>query len=271
MPPLEALVRARGAKRGALQRRLSRSLASFIVRTPWPVPPEGELICIADAMLQMINRSWYTVFFVLLRGIDAYEAAIAPPVVLAGKETIGGWAETLNALPHVLQSRIRALVCDGHPGLVYYGRSSGWKIQRCHFHLIASIQGRRSRWGQSRHREEGERLYRLVTKFLHAPRDVDLLPLLTEIETMGWETHSRQLRKIIKGFVTFAEDYRTYRAYPGLHLPTTNNAAESLIGMVQALCYRTRGFRTPESFQRWIEALVKERKTIRCNETLPTE
>lgn len=249
-----------------LYARLNRSLAVFLAKTPWPeLPREGELLLIADAMVKRIARQWYTIYVVLVRRADTTEAVIAPPFLRAGTETIDGWAAALDALPASVRNRTKALVSDGHRGLVYYARWKGWVVQRCHFHLLASIQGRRSRWGQSRHREEGERCYRLVKEVLTTPDEIRVLPLLNEIEALAWETTSPQLRKVLFGFATNIRHYRSYLVHPELNLPITSNAVESLIGALHELCHRARGFRTLESFSRWIAALIKERRVIRCN------
>lgn len=266
VPPIDAIARMRGVGRAALQRRLMRSLAVFTARTPWPqLPPSGDLICIADAMVRTIERRWYTLYVVLLRPVNDQEATIAKPLLRPGKEVAAGWNEALDQLPEDVRKRIHALVSDGHVGLLSYAMWSRWLIQRCHFHLIASIQGRRSRWIRSRHQEEGERVYRLVTEVLTAPIDSDLKPIFVEIETIAWNTRSRQLRGILLGFLTHADDYRTHLRHPELRLPTTNNAAESVISSVRELCHRARGFRTLDAFTRWLEALVKARRTVKCN------
>lgn len=54
--------------------------------------------------------------------------------------------------------------------------------------------------------------------------------LITEIESIGWETDSTQLRKIISGFVAHADQYRMYLSHPELRLPRTNNTGETLMG-----------------------------------------
>lgn len=266
MPPLAALARTGRESEDVLQRRLVRSRTALNARTPWPeLPMSGDLIAIADAKVKLIERRWYAVYVVLLRPVEGDDAVISKPLIRLGKEVTDGWYAALDMLPENVHKRVQVLVSDGHRGLMSYARRSGWKVQRCHFHLIASIQGRRSRGPRSMHQQEGARLYRLVTEIITASESTNLLPLISEIEALGWETTSAQLRKVISGFVTNVDDYRTYLRHPELRLPATSNTAESCIGTIHELCHRARGFRTPESFTSWIEALVKVRRTVKCN------
>ena len=116
----------------------------------------------------------------------------------------------------------------------------------------------------SRKRSEGEELYALITCVLADPNKKNAMRARDRIEEIGWLTSSKILKKVIQGFVTSADDYRTYLNHPELNLPTTSNTAEALNALVDDLLSRTRGFRTVASLNAWIIALCKERKTIKC-------
>lgn len=263
---LTVLAHRRGVSSEQVRVALVRSRDQFLRRTPWPfLPLSDPLILVADAFVRRIAGTWYTIHLMLLRELHRPEAVIAPPLIRRGSETQPGWREALGTLPRGTHARIAALVCDGHRGLVNYAKWEGWIIQRCHFHLLAAIQGRRSRWGRSRHWAEGQRLYCLVRRIITAPEGTDLLPLLTELETLGWETESPQLRKVISGFVNHPEEYRAYLRFPELHLPRTTGAVESLIGTVKDLSHRARGFCTLSAFTAWLYAVLKLKQTITCN------
>ena len=100
---------------------------------------------------------------------------------------------------------------------------------------------------------------------LYVPEQALCMPAFAELECIMDETSSRVLRSVLSGFLTHYRDYRTYLVYPELYLPRTSNTAESLIGMIRSLCYRARGFRTIHALRAWIEALIKHRRTVRCN------
>lgn len=267
VPSRYALARLRGMSVSTLRDALIRSRDTFLLRTPWPPLPKAEpLIAIADAMVETFQREGtYTLYLILLRPVATSKAVIAEPVIGSGTETWQGWAMAFARLPNIQKAAIRALVCDGHRGLLAVAQDHHWLIQRCHFHLLAAIQGRRSRWIRSRHRAMGERLYRLVNHILTTRDQTTIMPALTKLESIAWDTRSPVLRKVLSGFITHYRDYRTYLEYPELHLPRTSNAVESLIGDVRHLCYRARGFRTVESLTQWVHALLKLKRTATCN------
>jgi len=266
IPSLHARARARTRAPDTIERRVQRSRDFFLSHTPWPhVPADGMLIALADAMMREIRSEMYTVYFILIRPTDSNEAIIMEPYVQMGKETHEGWYAAFRTVPVLVRRRILALVCDSHQGLVSVASRSHWFLQRCNFHIIASIQGRRSRFAASRHRPVGERLYRLTSQILTIKDQHVVNKLITEIESIGWETDSTQLRKIISGFVAHADQYRTYLSHPELRLPRTNNTCETLIGGFQNLTHRMRGYSSARSFRQWLDAYLKNRKTVTCN------
>jgi hypothetical protein len=266
VPSLYAWAHAKNQSEHFLQARLNRSLRYFLRQTSWPaLPKEGNLVLLADAMLRYVENEWRTFYLVAVKNTWNNYAVIVPPFIHKDRETFVGWQKALNRLPEEIKARIKAIVCDGHRGLIYYAKSSGWLIQRCHFHLIASIQSRRSKWRYSRHRAEGQHIYDLVNHVLTTLDEKAIIESIAQIEKLAWCTKSQKLRKILSGFVTHYQEFRTYLYYPELNLPKTNNTMESLIGAIQHLCHRARGFCTLASFERWICAIIKHKKKIKCN------
>lgn len=250
--------------REVIRRHLATSRDLFCRQTAWPKLPTGPLILIADAMICRVAKTHWTCYFCLVRSTTDHIAIILPPHWVLGYETIKGWQQALGQLNQTLDKQIVAVVCDGHRGLVNYAKWSNWTIQRCHFHLLAFLAGRRS-WGQrSRHRQEGVQLLKLAQQALTTPIETDLTALLSLIEAYAWETKSTQLKKALSGFVTNIASYRTYLKYPEWYLPTTSNSAEAYIGLARSFLRRLRGIRTIEAIQKWIETHCKSRPTIKC-------
>ena len=250
----------------AMTRDIVRSRDLFCRTTPWPESPKTEiLIAIADAVIKRVARKQYTAYCILLRGSEQTEATILEPTILAGGETQEGWRQAFDVLPESVRSSTKAIVCDGHRGMVNYAKNQKWLIQRCQFHLIKAIQGRRSRFAQSRHQKEAKRIFDLVYKVLDQEDEKGILRILFKIEACALSTTSKELRRVLLGFVNNYEDYRTYLYHPELCLPTTSNTAESFIGCVEELCHRLRGFPNVRSFSKWIEALAKFKKKVKCN------
>ena len=244
--------------------RLRRERDDFLKQRKWSPIPVGQLIMIADAIVRRTAKGWHTWFFVLVRAVDDDNAIILPPKHRVGTETALGWRKVIAALPKSVLRRIMALVSDGHRGLTSEALWRDWLIQRCHFHLIARLQGRRSRWKASRHFAEGKRIYELVKRVL-TERDVSVLPpIINELETIGWLSKSPEIRRTLSGFVSHYEQYRTYLNRPELNLPTTNNSVETLNALIKSFCHRTRGFRTIKALHAWITTLCKARGSIKC-------
>lgn len=260
-----APIRKQAGTRNKNQYRLARSRSYAAKHLSWPAIPEGgDVIAVADALVKHLEGRWHTWYFILVRPIDGTDAVILPPHYRSGTEVSGGWREAFDAVDQTLQSRIKALVCDGHRGLVAEAKWKEWRLQRCHFHLIARLQSRRSKWRTSRHYEEGKHIYELAKRVLTEQNIQIIQTALNELEEISWSNSSSDIRKVLSGLVRYYEDYRTYLAHPNLRLPVTNNTAESLIGLIEEMGRRGRGFRTVQALNEWIMALVKTRKTIQC-------
>ena len=244
--------------------RLRLERDELLRRRPWRTIPKGPLIAVADAIVRHTKTGWYTWFLILVRAIEETEAVILPPVCLRGAETCQRWRQAFSEIPPSVTGRIVALVSDGHLGLVTEAKWRGWHIQRCHFHLLARIQSRRSRWRIARHKAEAGLIFQHIRNVLKRHDESTLTNSLNILEEIGWTSTSPEIRKVLSGFVRNYQDYRTYLVHPELNLPTTNNAVESLNALIQALCQRARGFRTLSSLNEWITALCKARGTMKC-------
>lgn len=266
-PSMWAVAKAGGETERQQQQRLRRSRDLFLRHATWAtVPPgTGPIIAIVDAMIFQWQGDFYTCYLILLRRPEDTEAIITPFWLEAGKETAPGWCRALDQLPGSTRVRIRAMVSDGHVGSLSYAKRHDWLIQRCHFHILSAIQGRRSRSSKSLHKEEGKRVYALVERCISTPDEEEAKRLVYKIDAEALTTSSPLLRKILRGFANNYEYFRMYRYHPDLHLPTTTNAVESLNSSVKGLQHRVRGFATVESFKKWLTALLKSKQKMTCN------
>ena len=269
IPSLASVSKKKRVSDSLIQKRMTRSRDLFIKKTPWPEIPHGPLILIADAIVEMLEGQWTTVYLMLVRSVSQSQAIILSPFILRGAEHPEGWHEAIARINRPILTRIKAVVCDGHRGILFEARDRKWMIQRCHFHLLARIQGRRSRFATARHREEARKIFHhlgIVLKSLDKKQIQNSLNILEEI---SWLSKSKEIRTVLRGFTTNYNDFRSYIMYPELNLPTTNNTAESLASVIGHLKIRMRGFRTMNSFAKWIVALLKFRKSIKCNKYQP--
>ena len=246
--------------------RLQKSRDLFLRTTAWPTLPEiGPLILVADAKRKKICGAMTTVYIILVRAIDKSIAPAHSPHIEKGNESVAGWDRAFDTLPESVRDRVLALVCDGHRGLVYSAKWRGWKIQRCHFHLIKSLTVRRSTRSTRGHAAVGTKILSL-TRIILTTKDEGLLARsISEIEAIGWEVKSGSLRAVITGFLNHLDEYRTYLLFPELRLPRTSNSGEAFIGGLQKVFSQAHGFSTKKSFCLWTECYVKWRRKIACN------
>lgn len=256
--------------RSSMQNLMLKSRDLLIKKFSWPKIPEGNLLLIADAVVEMVEGKWRTVYMMLLRGISETDAFIVPPLILDGTETTYGWNRAFKTLDSSVTSRIKAVVSDGHKGILLEAKDYGWVVQRCQFHLLARIQGRRSRFALGKHKEEANEIYHHVCVVFKNLDQKTIQSSLNILEEIGWHSTSNEIKLTLRGFVTNYRDYRSYITHPELNLPTTNNTAESLASTVGYLKIRMRGFPTMQSFEKWVTALFKFRKSIKCNKHQPS-
>lgn len=265
IPSLAFVARKRGFSEALLQKRLKKSKDQFIARTTWPDIPKGDLILIADAVVERIEHKWTATYLLLVRATKGHEAVILPPLIRDGTEISLGWREATNTISKSILPRIKAIVCDGHRGLLSEALWRGWIVQRCQFHLLARIQSRRSRFRIARHRDEAEAISKHTQYILKHPIEQELRKSLNSLEEIGWHSKSPEIQKVLSGFVRNYQDYRSFLTHPELNLPTTSNTAECLASTIADLKRRMRGFRTRDSFCSWIIALLKFKRKIKCN------
>lgn len=264
-PSLQQIAKRRGVGRELIRRKLARGLAAYVRKDSWPIPlGTSPLILIADALWHIIDGEPCTVYIRLVRPRDDAEAHILEPLVIPGIESMTGWEIALEEIPEHLKKRIVALVCDGEPHLVYLGKQHGWILQRCHFHLLASIKNYVSGGPLSRNRAFGRAVLSVVHTILTTPNDTERYQKLEELRVLRRNARNPKLRSRLSGFMKNVEDYISYLHYPDLKLPATTNAAESLNQCIRDMLYRTRGLRSVQSFSLWVRALCLSKKKIKC-------
>ena len=245
--------------------RLQKSRDLFIKTTTWPsLPQRGNLILIADVKKKKLCGKLIAVYIILVRAVDETIAYAHKPHIEEGDESVEGWDRAFDTLPENVKDRVSGLVCDGHRGLILSAKWRGWKLQRCHFHLLKSFIVRRSTKSTRGNAEIGKQIIELAKTILSTTDKNIFYRSVSELEAIGWEVKRGSLGAVISGFLNHIEEYRTYLLFPELRLPRTSNSAESFIGGFQSLLSQAHGFRTKKSFVLWVEAYVKWRKNISC-------
>jgi len=248
--------------------RTKKALELYIKKTPWPIIiTQKTIILVADAMIQNFDNSKWSIFLFLARPIDENEATILPPYFRLGSEhTHGGWTQALSTISEETKKRIVAFVCDGANEAVSRAKKAGWIIQRCHFHILFRIANYLRPPGPfARNTALAEKIYPLVYVILYDSDEHEVQIAISALEEILPKIRSEGLKTTLSGFTKHYKDYRAYIYFPKYNLPTTSNSGETLIRQMRKLLSRAHGYRTINSFQKWLEALCKHRKRIMCN------
>lgn len=233
-------------------------------RARWAsLPTAGRLIAIADATGVRCSGSEWTIYTLLLRPVGTDRAVILPPLMLPGREG-PLWRLLFASLDEGVRERICALVCDGNPHLLAVGKEAGWVIQRCHFHLKAHLRSYLS-WGpKSRNRIWGL-LARLSIETVVTTGDPGQLARAIEVlHHLVPLLRSTKAQWTIRHLLRTLSQFRSYQTHPDLRLPTTSNAAESLIGLLKCHLRRTRGLSTKDAMTDHNQAVFQRKQTIYC-------
>ena len=257
---------SRQMKPRKIHARIQQTVRTYITHTPWPEIPSGPLVVIADALWQPVGLDMYTIYFILFRSQYGTQAVVSKPWVALGTESHAkGWHDAFAQVPMEVQKRIVALVCDGIPELDHLAREQGWVLQRCHFHLLARFESYRSTGQKSFQRKRNQLIKQWLTTVLISSNPDQLHTALDNLNlTQQALPASKTFKSLLTGFLKHSAEYRSYLTSPDLHLPTTSNTAECLIGQVRRLQHQARGFRNLESFLLWLEAYLKYKRSIAC-------
>lgn len=249
-------------------RRRHASQLRLLLRTLAPPPaPSGALIAIIDGYQLFFGAQPWTVYLILLRPVVSSWATITTPCLLEGRETIRGREKAFAFLPACVWSQIRAVVVDGMHGVDRFARSQGWVLQRCHVHLLRILYPLLgNRFHSVRAKRLRRRAYDHVRTVLASSDEETDRRSITVIRSIAYSPQCpRRFGMKLRGFLAAYRDFRSYRAYPELCLPATTNAAEVVCGKIAEMVRRTRGFRMPRSFERWVVLLLRIHSRVRCN------
>lgn len=265
---LRCLARQRKVGREYLRRRLERSLDHYLATTHVSyslIKGSKPLVMIADAMWYWARDEKWTVYMILLKPLHCNTAVIMPALIYPGHECYDGWKIALESIEECRLKRVIALVSDGVNTLLQHATQYGWITQRCHFHLISSLQNYATTGTRSRNREFAITLMDTVKELITTHDEQRVAEIIESLTKLLLKLRSRGLRRVVSGLLKDLPQFRAYLTYPELNLPTTSNAAESSIQMIRNLLYRSRGFNTISSLQKWIRALFIAKPTIKCN------
>jgi hypothetical protein len=260
---LRQLAQQRDQAAPTLRKRFRRELARYLANGPAVAIPAGPFALLMDGVWFRFGRQPWTLYVMALKPQGKSFAIFLDPVLLPGKESLQDWQRVVARLPPEIRAQVQAVISDGIRGAKTLARDHGWLHQRCHFHLIAQLQGRRGRRRTVTGRSEREAIYQAIREALETLDEVRLAVLTRQLRRLaGREAVPERLRMITRDFLRELGSFRTYRRHPNLSLPTTTNVIESMANLLRQ---RIRSVSTPAALQRWATALFRLRPTMTCN------
>jgi len=253
--------------RETIRRRHQSNLDSLLKKLPISQAPDGDLIAIIDGWHVRFKKQKYIVYLILLRPVNGNRATIMEPIFLQGYEVKSKWEYVFNQLDPSVRKRIKAVVLDGITGVECFAHDYGWIVQRCHFHVIAMLNTLKGQtWKKINNKELREKIYQNCLIILNVEDKKTAKVLAEETKVLLKNPDCPQmLKRRAQGFLRRVEYFRAYRNYPTLRLPTTTNSAECVWQKVTEMVRLTRGFSTPQSFEKWIKIQIRSTKSIQCN------
>lgn len=263
--PTGRLGQRRRCSRDALYRRARRAF-DWLVRQPANglLPKEEGLILIADGLwFEFRGRTW-VIYNMALRPVGADRAHLLDPVLLEGSECGRRWRQALaTALTVDQRQRIRALVTDGFRGGKRIAAENGWVLQRCHWHLLATLRGflgfrRKTARGPAMRRA----IFRLAKEALSTFDEVRVQQICQELTKLTEHRYCHtRLRYVVGGFMNDVDDFRAYIRHPDLGLPRTISPLESMHDQMREAAGSAN---TPQAAHRRIRSLLKLKPEVSC-------
>jgi hypothetical protein len=242
--------------------RVRQALHQWVCR-PYPhYIPSGPLILLADALWFRFKGRYWILYLMALKARTSSSALFLDPILLPDKEGAFKWQYVFNRLPP--QAHIQAIVVDNLNGMAKIAAQHRWILQLCHFHLIMKFEGRHQRrliGGHVRYE-----LFRLVRQALELPEGMQFQQCLARLTVLARHPAlSPRIQAMLRKLLKSLPFHRAYLDHPTLRLPTTNNAVESMAGLIRDLLRRHRCASNPKALLLWVTAFIRMRPRIICN------
>ena len=255
-----------GLSQRALGYRFHRIMLRFISR-PRPVKLPGPLILLIDGLYFRFKGRPWVLYLMALKPCHQSRAVFLDPLLFPGREEIDYWLQSIGTIPIGASKRIQALVSDQIRGTTSLAARRGWVSQLCHFHLISQLQGNRgTRKRKVVGRTMRELCYQLTRQALELPDGPKLQRVLLRLKTLVRQpSGARRTRMVVREFLRRTHQFRAYRKYPHLELPTTTGTVEAMGRIIRDLMRRTRSIRSPQALQLWATAMIRMHPNVTCN------
>lgn len=221
-----------------------------------------RLVMVIDAEWQYFRGHLWTLYLVGVKPIGTKAVTILDPRLRPGKESTTCWAEIIDILPLPVKNRICALVADGIRGIEGVASRNHWILQRCHFHLLSTLQKMRGKRAATPGRLTREEIYSLVKSALSETDKQKLDKICRRLSALAEKNECpRKMRLTVHEFLRHLADFRSYLRFPKLHLPATTNVMESLNSFIRR---KARTVNSPTAWHKWAKAAIRFKPKFTC-------
>lgn len=138
-------------------------------------------------------------------------AVILDPILKEGRENSSFWKEVIDQLEPSIKNRVIAVICDGIRGMDTVAENNGWLIQRCHFHLLSSLQKMRGKRASTYGRRVREEIYYSVKLVLVETSSYRLNKLCRRLAELAQDPGCpKRMRMLVRDFLRRFSEFRTY-------------------------------------------------------------
>lgn len=246
-----------------LRKRMRHAIAAIAAQPRRDHFRHRSYALIMDGLKFTFNGKLWTLYVMAAKPVSKNFAIFLDPILIEGDEGARNWRQALNTLPIRLMKRVLAVVSDGFQGSGNIARERGWIYQRCHFHLLYSLQRRLGRRKSVRGRLIREMIYRTIYQMITDPNTRKMSVLARSLHRYEKDDKCPKIFAMIaRDFLREFRTFRTYLAYPHLNLPTTTGTIESMNKILRTSCGTVNG---PNALRKRAVVVIRLRRTLICN------
>lgn len=221
-----------------------------------------KLILIIDAEWQYFRGHLWTLYLLAIKPVGAQTVTIVDPLLKQGKENVSDWEKLVDTLPDTVKKRICAIVSDGIRGIEGLSTRHRWTLQRCHFHLLSTLQKMRGKRATTVGKLTREKIYSLTQLALSELDERRFDKICRQLARLAKRDECpKKMRMAIREFLRHRTDFRSYLEYPELFLPKTTSVMESVNSFVRR---RARTVNTPRAWHKWAIAAIRFKSKFAC-------
>jgi len=247
---------------GAIYKRFAKNLESKLKQKRYLRFRGKKLILIIDAEWQYFRGRLWTIYLLAIKSVGTQSVTIADPLLKQGKENVADWEKIVDTLPIVVRKRIYAMVSDGIRGIEGLAARHCWILQRCHFHLLSTLQKMRGKRATTIGRLTREKIYSLTRAAINEIDERRFCIICRQLARLAERDECpKKMRMTVREFLRHRADFRSYLNYPKLLLPKTTNVMESVNSFIRR---RARTANTPKSWHKWAIAAIRFKSKFAC-------